>query len=1172
MSKFSTFILSLMFFVSVAHAAPDTFVYEGVLEDTNGPITSSSTLVLRIYDSALNCLLYEETQSVVPDSNGAFSVRVGSAVSDVKRTGNDPQLSMSTVFLSSGTVRSSTTSCPGGYTAASSDSRRLVINVNGTDLSPAIEISSAPFALSASTADKVGSYTTSKLLRSDGATTVPALDDTKVTLLMSILSGSLGSSQTGSGEVASKGYVDNVAANLLSASTAFSGDVTGTSSALTVGKIKGIAVDMTGIATNKILKYDGTKWAMGDDNTGVNPGNASSSALGLMKAGTGLKDSGAGDGVISVDSGTAAGKIVQLDAAAKLPAVDGSALTNLSPANLSTAVSISKGGTGATTASGAFSALSPLTTKGDVLTFDGTNNVRIGVGTDGQVLTADSTQANGLKWTTISGSSGGTVTSVSGTAPISVSNGTSTPAISIAQATSTTAGYLSAADWNAFNLKQSSSLASGKIFVGNAGGGAAAVDMAGDATISNAGVVTVTKTQSAVADTILQLSSNGGAKVRNIALYNGTNVVTLAPPTTGGNYSLTFPSNSPTASQMLQSDAAGNLVWVTPNTLPTGTVIDNYLKWTGTNWTEASVNVTTIKGALGTQQFPTNCTANQTMVWNSPTDAFMCADTNAATVSTMDKTIYVNASGSDTACNGTAAATAASAPNCAFQTLQKAVDSTPDFIRHKITIEVGSNLTSQGNDRAIAVINKNIAAQSIANGPFLIIQGSTGSEVLSQGAFTNGIGIVVGPAASGVYIKKISINDFQDTGIRIDGGLAVIDDTNFNNNRSALSVSSAGRAMLGANININLSNTAGTDGSRGIEVYHGSVSSEAAMNINLGSAQNNRGIGIEYGDVSIEEQATVSGSGSQYQTGVEVGNSGSLSVATNYTLRVNMGNNYNSNAVRVSNGGHLSVDGTLQLESISNQALTCENNAVCDFYGIFYVLNGTSSNGYVTVKNGSILNAQSDFRVEGSVSGTSSASIQVSDNSIFKFSPTTPSHVLRAYGSSGATGIRVTNNSQFKVETAYTYTLDFSGVTTLLEATNMSTAIFAANAMSSGGGYSYPIRMDDSSRVTVPSGYSFQMPYKICPAGMMPVGSGDAGFCIDGSNTTQSMYYNALNTCSGRGLKLCSKQQYALYCASGNTISPAVWTAGIENLTCNSSSLSAAADTISMNYYFRCCQ
>ena len=45
---------------------------------------------------------------------------------------------------------------------------------------------------------------------------------------------------------------------------------------------------------------------------------------------------------------------------------------------------------------------SPLTTKGDLYTFS-TTDARLGVGTNGQILTADSTAATGIKWAAPSG-------------------------------------------------------------------------------------------------------------------------------------------------------------------------------------------------------------------------------------------------------------------------------------------------------------------------------------------------------------------------------------------------------------------------------------------------------------------------------------------------------------------------------------------------------------------------------------------------------------------------------------------------------------------------------------------------------------------------------------------------------------------------------------------------
>lgn len=68
---------------------------------------------------------------------------------------------------------------------------------------------------------------------------------------------------------------------------------------------------------------------------------------------------------------------------------------------------IAEGGTGATTQTTAFNALAPTTTKGDLVVHNGTNNIRVGIGTNNQVLTADSTQASGLKWGAAGSSSPG---------------------------------------------------------------------------------------------------------------------------------------------------------------------------------------------------------------------------------------------------------------------------------------------------------------------------------------------------------------------------------------------------------------------------------------------------------------------------------------------------------------------------------------------------------------------------------------------------------------------------------------------------------------------------------------------------------------------------------------------------------------------------------------------
>jgi len=128
-----------------------------------------------------------------------------------------------------------------------------------------------------------------------------------------------------------------------------------------------------------------------------------------------------GDGSWAAPSGS--GTVTSV--AATVPSflsVTGSPITTsgtLAIAYSGTALPIANGGTGQTTAVAAFNALSPATTKGDLIVSNGTDNVRIAVGTDTHVLTADSTQVSGVKW-----AAGGGLTGFTAAESTAAPNGT----------------------------------------------------------------------------------------------------------------------------------------------------------------------------------------------------------------------------------------------------------------------------------------------------------------------------------------------------------------------------------------------------------------------------------------------------------------------------------------------------------------------------------------------------------------------------------------------------------------------------------------------------------------------------------------------------------------------------------------------------------------------------
>lgn len=129
-----------------------------------------------------------------------------------------------------------------------------------------------------------------------------------------------------------------------------------------------------------------------------------------MAAGLGYKEFATGDVLTAADAnGYLASQVVMVFASA---AARTSAITSPQEGMISylkdTDVTQYYSGSAWVSIGGA----SPLTTKGDLYTFS-TTNARLGVGTNGQILTADSAEATGLKWA--SAGSAGALTLISST-------------------------------------------------------------------------------------------------------------------------------------------------------------------------------------------------------------------------------------------------------------------------------------------------------------------------------------------------------------------------------------------------------------------------------------------------------------------------------------------------------------------------------------------------------------------------------------------------------------------------------------------------------------------------------------------------------------------------------------------------------------------------------------
>lgn len=172
-----------------------------------------------------------------------------------------------------------------------------------------------------------------------------------------------------------------------------------------------------------LVIYSGTVWQLSPAADGVSSVNGSTGAVTVnainqltsdVTAGPASGSASAASTVAAIQGTTVSGTtgtgnvVFATSPTITTPTFSGTATGNISgtASNITGVLPILNGGTGTTTKGSAFDGLAPTSTQGDVIVYNSSGgNVRLGVGTNGQILTADSTATNGVKWA--AGPSGG---------------------------------------------------------------------------------------------------------------------------------------------------------------------------------------------------------------------------------------------------------------------------------------------------------------------------------------------------------------------------------------------------------------------------------------------------------------------------------------------------------------------------------------------------------------------------------------------------------------------------------------------------------------------------------------------------------------------------------------------------------------------------------------------